>query len=58
MAFIWLPDIEYACTSLYKLFEDMMEKKQVDKLSIRARVFFETFLHINQLQTDDFIRAS
>ncbi len=58
MALRYIPDTEHDYTSLYKLFEDMMEKKQVDKLCVRAQVFFETFLRINLLQTDDFIWAS
>jgi len=58
MALKYIPDTEYDYTSLYELFEDIMEKKQVDKLCVHARVFFETFLRINQLQTDDFIWAS
>jgi hypothetical protein len=51
MALKYIPDTEYDYTSLYKLFEDIIEKKQVDKLCVCARVFFETFLRINQLHT-------
>ncbi len=58
MALKDVPDTEYDYTSLYTLFEDMMEKKQVDKLSMRSRVFFETFLRINQLLTGGFICAN
>lgn len=54
MALKYIPNVEHDYTSVHKLFEDMMEKKQVDLLCKQARVFFETFLHINQLQTQHF----
>ncbi len=54
MALKYIPNVEHDYTSVHKLFEDMMEKKQVDLLCNQARVFFETFLQINQLQTQHF----
>lgn len=54
MALKYIPEVEHYYTSLYMLFEDMMDKKQVDTLCKQARVFFKTFLQINQLQTQHF----
>jgi hypothetical protein len=36
--------------TVYDLFEDMMETRNVDKLTRQARVFFETFLDVCQLR--------
>lgn len=49
MALKIIPDFHSSYPSLYQLFEDMMDRNQVDSICEHAKVFFETFLHINQL---------
>lgn len=54
MALKYIPAIEHNYCSVYELFEEMMEKKQIDRLCSRARIFFETFLNVNQLHSQQF----
>lgn len=49
MALRHIPVRAHSYRSVYELFENMMDADMVDRISTRARIFFETFLRVSQL---------
>lgn len=50
MALRHIPVRDHSYKSLYQLFENIMDTDMVDRISVRARIFFETFLRVSSLQ--------